>query len=238
MDYLKAALDLKELIKHTNQTVLANIANGQFEPNLMLLRSNFGQEITTKLAAFTNANVLSTLSSYGDSEAFVMTDLVRQDKKEPRMTYVLYKGYHSLLEKGQVYFHLVDDTTLHPIGDLQYSNLEGNIFYKVVAPNFEESSCNAIETDANTAKHPSIVFLIGHLNEERLFYDIQRLVVESANNVQKHKNREFEFIFSISVFGGLPSASFKAKLSELEEFMAQFFYPVFPNCQFKFDLGE
>lgn len=237
MDYLEASVFLKTLIKNTNSKLLKVNSNGLVEKNKMIIRTNFGKEIDIKMDSFTNEFVKKTISEY-DSEAFVMTDLVSADNDGKEFTYLLYKGYHKIFDKGLVYFQLVNKKTLKPIGELEFSNLEDNIFYKINAPDFEESSCNAIESDENTVKEPCIVFLIGHMNEERLIYDINRLIFDTANNVQKHKNRHFKFYLQVSVFGKKPSPDFITKINSIKESLHKTFAPAYPNTTFIFDLDN
>ncbi len=236
MNYLEAAVFLKRLIKTTNSDLLSLNKNGLVNKNQMVIRSNFGNPIKIKMDAFSNEFVSKTLNEY-DSEAFVITDLVTVNNKGQELTYFLYKGYHSLFDKGLVYFQLINKTNMQAIGELEFSNLEDNIFYNVQAPNFEESSCNAIETKENTIKEPSIAFLIGHMNEDRLFYDINRLIFDTANNVQKHKNRHFKFHIEISKFGGKLSPEFLSKLDALKLSLDKYITPEYPNSTFIFDLA-
>ena len=121
---------------------------------------------------------------------------------------------------------------------MSFSNLEDNIFYQVPTQEGEESSCNAIETDENTVKEPSIAFLIGHMNEDRLLYDIQRLILETANNVQKHKGRFFKFTLQVTVFGKKPSEEFKQKLQIIHQKVDQDIKHHFENSSFIFALEE
>ncbi len=237
MDYLEGAVFLKHLIKSTNSKLLKLNDNGLIVKNKMVIRSVFGKAIEVTMDEFTNEFVKKTLSEY-DSEAFVITDFVTIVDKGQELTYFLYKGYHSIFDKGLVYFQLVNKETLAPIGDLQFSNLEDNIFYPIKVPNYEESSCNAIETDENTTKNPSIAFLIGNMNEERLVFDIQRLIFDTANNVQKHKNRQFKFYLQISVFGNKPSEDFLQQIESINKSVEKHIKPEYPNSTFIFDLDN
>ncbi|MCW3806723.1 hypothetical protein [Plebeiibacterium marinum] len=237
MDYLEATVFLKQLIKETNNELLAVNKNGLVEKNRMVIRTNFGKSISTKMEAFTNEYVYKSLGEY-ESEAFVITDLVSAEANGQEITYFLYKGYHSLFDKGVVYFQMVDKNTLAPKGELDFSNLEENIFYKVEFPDVEESSCNAIETAENTAKNPSIAFLIGHMNEERLVYDINRLIFDTANNVQKHKNRHFKFTIQVSVFGSKPSANLLKEIENIKQTLKTSVHPAYPNSTFVFDVDN
>ncbi|MGQ1785193.1 MULTISPECIES: hypothetical protein [unclassified Saccharicrinis] len=237
MDYLEAAVILKKLITKTNLQMLENNTAGLKEKNRILIRSNFGNEVDLTMDAFSNEFVFKTLKQY-ESEAFVITDFVSMVQEGKELNYFLYKGYSKWFDKGLVFFQLVNKETLQPIGGIEFSNLEDNIFYTVEAPDFEESSCNAIETDENTAKNPCIAFLIGNMDEKRLLFDIQRLIFDTANNVQKHKNRQFKFIVQIDKFGGEPSDNFLSELKKIETSLENKFAPEYPNSNFIFALGE
>lgn len=235
MNYLEATVFLKKLIEKTNTNLLAENKNGLVEKNKMVIRSNFGKSIELKMDSFTNEFVKKTLTEY-NSEAFVITDMVSTNDTGQELTYFLYKAYHSLFDKGLVFFQVINKDTLTPVSGLQFSNLEDNIFYAVKEPNFEESSCNAIETAENTTKEPCIAFIIGHMNEERLLFDLQRLIFDTANNVQKHKNRHFKFYLQISVFGGKPSKDFLAQLASIKHTCQKHIKPAYPNSTFIFEI--
>lgn len=235
MNYLESAVVLKKLIAHTNHKLLQINNKAIVEPNLMMIRTNFGKEVEIKMEAFTNDFVKKQLGQY-ESEAFVITDFVTTKQEGQELTYFLYKGYHQLFHMGLVFFQLVNKETLAPIGKLEFSNIEDNIFYQVTSPDFEESSCNAIETKETTVKNPAIAFLIGNMNEERLLFDINRLIYETANNVQKHKNRHFKIHLQISKFGGKPSEDFLKKIEDIKDDVTNYIKPAYPNSTFIFDL--
>lgn len=237
MDYLEAAVVLKNLLIKCNKEFLIKNKGELVNKNEMLVRSNFGKEIGINMDAFTNEFVTKTIKEY-ESEAFVMTDFVSMMQDGKELNYFLYKGYSRYFDKGLVYFQLVNKETFEAIGELEFSNLEDNIFYSVESPEFEESSCNAIETSENTTKKPCIAFLIGHMNEDRLLFDIQRLIYDTANNVQKHKNRQFKFIIQIDKFGGDASRNFLTQLDKIKQSLTQTFAPTYPNCEFVFAMDN
>jgi len=237
MNYLESAIVLKNLIASTNHKLLVANKDGLSLKNQMVIRSNFGKEIEITMDTFSNDFVKTSLAQYV-SEAFVITDLVSMIQQGKELTYFLYKGYHHLFKMGLVFFQLVDKETLKPIGKLEFSNIEDNIFYQVQEPNFEESSCNAIETKENTTKNPCIAFLIGNMNEERLTYDLNRLIYETANNVQKHKNRHFKFILQISIFGGKPTEEFLHNMDSMQKDVEKYIKPNYTNSTFVFDIEK
>ncbi len=235
MDHIEEAAFLKGLVRETNKKLLDINKNGLVNKNLMVVHTIFGQTLDIKMDAFTNEFVLKTLQE-NDSDTFVITDLVTIVNEGKELTYFLYKAYSTLFDKGVVYFQPINKKTFEPKGDLKFSNLEDNIFYKVEYPDIEESSCNAIETKETTVKNPSVAFLIGHMNEERLLLDIKRLIFDTANNVQKHKNRQFHFIIQISKFGGKPSEEFLYRLDDIKKMTEKHIAPEYPNSTFKFEL--
>ena len=88
-------------------------------------------------------------SYYENINTFVISDFVTTINNGRKITYYLYKGYNKISDKGLVYFQLIDKETLAPTSELQFSNIEDNIFLKPEIPTTEESSCNAIETKNN-----------------------------------------------------------------------------------------
>ncbi|WP_068475626.1 hypothetical protein [Saccharicrinis aurantiacus] len=237
MNYLESAANLKSLIEKANIQLLASNEAKLQEPNKALLRTNFGKEVSLPMEEFTNSFVQKILSEY-ESEAIVISDFVATRENDKELHYFLYKGYHKLFNKGLVYYQLVNKATYEPIGELQFSNIEDNIFYSVEEPKDEESSCNAVETKENTVKNPSIAFLIGHMNEERLLFDINRLIFETANNVQKHKGRNFTFHIQVSKFGGTVKREFIKQLDRLKTDIDKYIHSTYPNSQFILDLDE
>lgn len=238
MEYLEAAFSLISFIKETNSNILQDVKKVVEQPNKMWVKLD--EEHTNELVMDTYSNdfVLTTLKESGDSEAFVMTDIASMDVKGKELNYILYKGYHSKIEKGLVFYQMFNKETLEIEGSLRLSNMEENIFYKVVTPDENESSCNAIETKHKIENGKSIAFLIGHMDEERLIYDIQRLIFDTVNNVTKHQKLKFSFIIQISRFGGSPSQELRKKVGEIEEFTKKYFYPVYPNVEFSFVYEE
>ncbi len=237
MEYLQASLELKKLIKEKNELILSRkTIPGKF--NFMFVNKSDGELVELDMASYTNEFVLQTLSEFPESKSFVITDVATMDVKGKQLTYWLYKAYHFEVEKGLVYYQLVDKDTFEPVGELQFSNLEDNIFYKVSAPEFEESSNNAMEADVEIPGKKSIVFLIGNMDESRLLFDIQRLIFETVNNVQRHTTLDFHFIVNVSKFNGTPSPDFLKKVKAIEDFTKEYVTPEYPNAEFVFDIEK
>lgn len=238
MELIKAALSLKQHIEDTNAKLVEKNKDGLVLKNVMALKSNCGEVKAISMDSFTNIFVEDVLNSKKDTEAFVISDLAAMEVKDQVITYFLYKAYHKKLEKGLVFYQMINPDTMQINGDLQFSNLEENVFFKAPQPDFEESSCNAIETDNHTKDAPEIAFLIGHTNEERLSYDIQRLIIETAHNILKNPNVNYRFILQISVFGSTPSKEFEATVQDLEKATTELIEPAFRNAKFIFELEK
>lgn len=238
MEYLEAAIDLKHLIEQANTMLLEKNHSFLKNKNLMFLKENVTDLNTIQMDEFSNEFVYSTLHQNKQAKAFVMTDLSAMMVKTQKMTYYLYKGYHKLIEKGLVFYQVINENTLDPIGGLQFSNLEKNIFYEVKAPDFEESSSNAMEPEKQIEGEKSIVFFIGNLNEERLVYDIQRLIFDTVNNLQKHKRLKFHFIINISKFNGKPSPELFQQVDAIKTFTNTRLKSEYPNSDFVFEFGD
>ena len=238
MEYLKAALSLISLIRETNSILLKHSVEIVNSPNQMWIKMPEGDSRKVLMDSYTNDFVLYTLDSLKNTEAFVMTDIDAMDVKGQDYIYLLYKGYHRELEKGIVCYQLINKISLAPIGELQFSNMEENIFYTIEAPGVEESSCNAMETDKNVEGGKNIIFLIGHMNEARLAYDIQRLIFDTVNNVTRHPTLNFNFTIHISRYGGKPSSELKERVSSIENFTSQYICSEYPNTQFEFSYEQ
>ena len=235
MEYLKAALSLLSLIKETNSKLIQDIQSSIKTPNQMLIQFSNEHKQLLNMETFSNDFVNSTLSKNASNEAFVITEVATMNVKGHELTYFLYKGYHSKVEKGLVFYQMFNANTFEIIGDLEFSNVEDNIFYSVEAPQVEESSCNAMETDEVIKNGKSIVFLLGHMDEQRLIYDIQRLIFDTVNNVSKHSKLSFSFIIQIARYGGTPSEMLKKQVAEIEKFTTTYVYSEYPNASFKFE---
>ncbi|PTN08012.1 hypothetical protein [Mangrovibacterium marinum] len=236
MQYLEAAIELKKLIRKVNHLQMQKETTVLSHKNAMFLFLNDKSLLEVTMKEFTNDFVNAVLDQHPETRAFVMTDMAAMDLKGQKLTYWLFKGYHRGMEKGMVYFQPIDELSLQKNGRLQFSNLEENIFLRHQAPAFEESSCNAMETEEQQEGEKSIVFLIGNMDENRLLYDIERLIVDTASNVQKHKSLAFKCILNISKFGGLPSNDFLERLNAIEKFTRQEVAAEYGNCRFSFEL--
>ncbi len=237
MEYLKAAISLVDFIKTCNTELLPALSKVVKSPNQMWIKS----ENSTRhlmMEAFSNDFVLSALKSTNASQSFVITDVATMDVQGKTLTYILYKGYHKDIEKGLVFYQVINTQTFEPMGEIQFSNMEDNIFYQVDMPASEESSCNAMETDEVIENGKSIVFFIGHMDEQRLAYDIERLVFDTANNVTKHQKLAFKFAIHIAHYGGTPSDKLKSKVNEIDAFTREFVKPHYPNATFAFSYEQ
>jgi len=238
MEYLKSAIELKDFITATNQVLLSKNNGAVNIKNLIRVFLPKQDIIELEMESYTDVFVKKILESYKGNQSFVMTDVAETVIEGKSLSYYLYKGYDASIEKGLVYFQLFDKVTCQPIGTLQFSNLEDNVFYSVNAPDKDESSCNAMETEKKIEKGKNIVFLIGHMDEERLLYDIQRLIFDTVNNVQKHKAITFEFIINISKFGGKPSDDLRKQVKAIDEYTQTYVKPAFPNSTFLFEFDN
>lgn len=238
MEYLKAAVELLSLIKETNAKLLQNPDILVKNPNLMRLKMYDGDTNDIPMAAYSNEFVNSTLEAMGESIAFVITDIASMEVQGKEMTYILYKGYHSKIEKGLVLYQMVHKENFSPLAELQFSNMEDNIFYSVTGPENEESSCNAMETDKVIENGKSIVFFIGHMDEHRLAYDVERLIFDTANNVTKHPRLKFVFNIHIARYGGKPSDDLREKVNVIDAFTKKYIQPEYPNTTFEFSFEE
>lgn len=215
MKYLQETKELQNFITEINEKVIENKIIDSSLPNHLFLKSE-NKSNHLKMERFADDYILEQINSTPECTFLVFTNLVNTRVKGDDFTYFLYKGYSKHTHKGFVYYQVVHNEDLSPIGGLQFSNFEDNIFFKSLAPDFEESSCNAIEAVGSTATNKKIVFLIGNLNEERLLFDIEHLIVTTTFNSKKHSSFTFHYIVSISVFGHKISNDFTIKLENIK----------------------
>lgn len=238
MDYIKAAAALKQLIKFTNSHLTESNKIAFDQPNLIVLKTLSDPPSINYLNEFTNDAVKKAVSEAHNCSLFVITDVATMNIKGKKLTYYLYKGYHKMLEKALVFFQPISESTFLPIGNLQFSNIEPNIFFETSAPNYEESSCNALETKNHSKEKPEIAFLIGHTHIKRLTYDIQRLLIDTVNNVSKNPQTNYKFIIQASLFGAKENDGLQNALSNIESDTKKYIEPEYTNAKFQFEIGE
>jgi len=238
MQYLQAALSLKSFIEESNTVLFQNKETLKANPNRMRIQMGNDSIQEIEMKCFTNDFVQKTLQSIQGSNAFIITDISSKNINGKKYFYMLYKAYHSKIEKGLVFYQMINEDSLSPSGSIQFSNLEDNIFYSIEEPEGGESTCNAMETDKVIENGKSIVFFIGHTHEKRLAYDIERLIFDTVNNVTRHPKLHFSFIIQISVYGGNISGSFIDQLNEIEEFTKKYVYPEYKNATFDFIIEQ
>lgn len=215
MKYLQETQALEKFITEINEQVIKDKLIDSSLPNHLFLKSE-NKSSHLKMERFADDYILEQINSMPKCTFLVFTNLVSTQIKGNVLTYFLYKGYSKLTEKGFVYYQVVHNDTLSPLGELLFSNFEDNIFFKSLAPDFEESSCNVIEAAESTATNKKIVFLIGNLNEERLLFDIEHLIVTTAFNSKRHSAFTFHYLLSISIFGHKISDDFTMKLENIK----------------------
>lgn len=235
MQYLKNALELKQLINQANDILLELNKKEIKHQNFIFLNLGESKISSFPMDEYTNEFVSETIKQNAKAECMLMTDVAKMEVQGKELYYYMYKAYHKNLEKGLVFYQVFDPKTLKPQGVLQFSSLEENIFYTIDAPSFEESSCNAMETGEQSATDKNIAFLIGHTNEERLLYDIERLIFDTINNVQKNPKVKFRFIIQVSLYGGSISEALKAKVSAIGQFVQKELKNEYTNTTFTFD---
>lgn len=234
MEYLEAAWKLRSLINETNKNFLVNKQEIQESPRRMRVVTEKTGIKELIMDDFNNSYVRKNLKELEQPEAFVVCDIASMDIKGKTLNYILYKGYHSTMEKGWVLYQPLEEESLQPFGSLEFSNAEENIFFQVSEPDAEESTCNAMETDKVIENGKSIVFFIGHMDEERLIYDIQRLIVDTVNNVSKHPALKFEVIVQYSVYGGNVSGKFLDQIHEIDRYTREEMARFYTNISFEF----
>lgn len=216
MTYLQKTKELQEFIAEINISVIRNSIVALSLPNHLFLKSE-NTFSHLEMERFSDEYIVEQIYALPGCELFAFTNMVSTQINGVAITYILYKCYSRFNENGFVYYQVVDNDNFSPIGELKFSNFEENIFFKVVPPNFEESSCNALEASESSFDNKKIVFLIGNLNEERLLFDIERLIVTTTFNSKKHSSLTFHYIISISVFGGKKSDEFDTKLRAINK---------------------
>ena len=236
MSYLQATLDLKKFISDSVTIYMNEIACGNRDFNQIYFNIK-GKIEHRNIVEFNNEHISELIKDCPDASIFMITDKATTTIQDQEITYFIFKGYHDMVESGMVYYQIIDKYKFSPNGDLQFSNQETNIFYDVHMPDFEESSCNAMETNDSGKDHKRIVFFIGNLNEERLLFDIERLIFTTLNNIKNHNSLRFTFIINIARFGGEMSSTFFNRIDGIKNTTKKILKDQ-PNVNFVFEFAD
>ncbi|TLX73060.1 hypothetical protein E9993_16500 [Labilibacter sediminis] len=237
MEFFKAAVILNQLIKSTNTTLLNDYKTENHQKNQLFIRSNFGKIILHPIEKSNPEFIKQTINEF-NSEAFILANLINTHKEDHDISYFIYQGFHKLIDQGLVYIQMVDPYTHSAVGDLQFYSLEGNIFYPIISPNIKESTYEVKKREESTIKCPSVSFSICHHNEERILYDLKRLILKSANNAQKHKNCQYTYHIQINLENNKMSPQCIKAIKTLEQSIQQDLLPEYPNSTFIFTIDN
>ena len=94
----------------------------------------------------------------------------------------------------------------------------------------ESSSCNVVKMDPKPPYENRAAFLIGHMDEERLWVDIRTFITDMYCKLAPDFTRMYELIFEISKFGTMT----KEMQQEFDQFKIYFersFVPQFKNIR-------
>lgn len=147
--------------------------------------------------------------------------------------FFVIKLYLQEMEEGYVYSvpftpSAVDKTA--EIGALKYVGSENNIFLPFESPKGESSSCNVIKMDPKPPYENRAAFLIGHMDEVRLWRDVKTFISDMYCKLAPDFNRMYELVFEVSKFGKM-TIEMQNEFDKFQSYFDKNFVPQFKNIR-------
>lgn len=167
-------------------------------------------------------------------ECFILageTEISNNKTGEIQNNYII-KLYINSMEYAYIYSIPLKTTNsnIKLMSDIKYAGAEINNIYNYQKPIGEQSSCNTIKMDATEEYNYRAAFLIGHLNEERLWLDTETVIADMYCKIGLDINRSFELIFEISKFGQMTN-SMQTKYNEFNTYFYSNFRNIFTHIK-------
>lgn len=140
--------------------------------------------------------------------------------------FFVVKLYMKDMEEGYVY-SLPFSSELE-IGKLRFVGSDANLYLPFTKHEGEGSSCNVIKMDTLAPYDYRAAFLIGHVNEPRLWIDVKVLISDMFCKLAPDEHHQYELIFEISKFGTM-SPEMQAVYDGFKTFFDTQFLPLFCN---------
>jgi len=215
--------------------------NSDFISPFLFYRKSLKKHDEIPLSEITEDCITETFNSLQKTPLYIVlageTEIVHPKTNEIQHFFIV-KLFIKGLENAYVYsipFKMNEDT-FSP-SNIKYAGCEKNIVYAYSQPQGEGSSCNTIKMDPKPPYENRAAFLIGHMDEERLWHDTKILIADMYCKLAVEENRLFELIFEISKFGKM-TQEMDADFKNFQSYFDKTFAPSFENIKSELQLGN
>lgn len=157
-----------------------------------------------------------------------------QDPKSNEVKhFFVIKLYLQNMEEGYVYsVPFIPASVDKPvqISPLKFVGSEANGFLPFETPEGESSSCNVIKMDPKPPYDNRAAFLIGHVDEERLWRDLQTFISDMYCKLAPDFSRLYELVFEVSKFGKM-TKEMQLEFDKFQSYFEKEFVPQFKNIR-------
>lgn len=119
--------------------------------------------------------------------------------------------------------------------DIKYAGSDDNVYLENKIPEGEGSSCNTIKMDPKLPYYHRAAFLIGHMDESRLWFDTEQMLTDMYCKLALDTNRNFELIFEISKFGKM-TPEMQTTFDKYNDYFINVIAPYFQHIKGKLQL--
>jgi len=145
--------------------------------------------------------------------------------------FFIIKLYLKGMEEGYIYslpYTPATEGSEGVFGNIKFAGCDDNCYLEYVAPQGEGSSCNAIKMDPLAPYDHRAAFLIGHMDEKRLWRDAEVVVADMYCKLAVDKKRKFELKFEVSKFGSMTDSMLDS-FKDFDNYLKDTFCPLFEN---------
>jgi len=154
--------------------------------------------------------------------------------------FYVMKLYVQGLEEGYIYstpFLINQENVRSEMKHTRYVGSDKNIFYTPLKKEGESSSFNAIKMDPSSTYEYRAAFLIGHMDEARLWLDTKTVIADMYCKLAIDTSKKYELIFEISKFGSM-TIQMNNSFTQFQEFFFNEFSPSFNHIKGELQLGN
>lgn len=159
------------------------------------------------------------------------TEVADPKTGKPVYFYII-KLYMKGMEEGYIYSlpYFPDREPADAFAAIKFAGTDDNCYLEYIAPQGESSSCNALKMDPKEPFDHRAAFLIGHMDEKRLWRDTEVVIADMFCKLAIDTKRKFDLKFEVSKFGTMTD-SMKQSFKEFNEYLQDKFYPSFSNIE-------
>lgn len=242
MDILDEVIEGIDLIRKTTSIFYEKKTNSQtFISPFLLFNTRKTKFKSVALSEFSDECINSNLSKESSfPKCFVLggeSELEDPKTKEKQYFFVIKLYLHGF-EQGYIYsipFIPSKSNKSNDVGQFRYVGSDNNVYLPIYKLEGESSSCNAIKMDPKPPYSYRAAFLIGHMDETRLWHDVKTVIADMYCKLAPDNDRLFELIFEVSKFGRMTS-TMQADYDKFVEYFNNKFVPSFRNVKSSIEL--